>query len=54
MSNKSINIKKNSTGSHNAGSQKFENNQLSFAGFHKPGITLYISFIFKEIKIKIK
>jgi hypothetical protein len=38
MSSKGINIlKKNSIGFHNVGSQKFENNWLSFVGFHKAG-----------------
>jgi hypothetical protein len=33
--------KKIDTGSHNAGSPKFENSSLSFAGSHKLGITFY-------------
>jgi hypothetical protein len=45
----SIFLKKIDIGSRNTNFQKFENNRLSFAGSHKPGIAFYLKIIIIKI-----
>ncbi len=45
----SIFLKKIDIGSRNTNFQKFENNRLSFAGSHKPGIAFYLEIIIIKI-----